>query len=92
MMWPFLLEIEPLMKMYAVVVPLFYSFFSRPRWQNRSVFNLIRQNLGGQDFRRTKIFGGQNFRNQVEISAVLTDEIFLSVSYFPIQFTRFVLI
>ena len=38
-------------------------------------------------FRRTKFFGGQNFRHQVEISAVLSNEIF-SVSYFPIQFTR----
>ena len=33
-------------------------------------------------------FSGQNFRHQVEISAVLSDEIFSSVSYFPIQFTR----
>ena len=51
-------------------------------------------------FRRTKLFGGQNFRHQVEISAVLLyDEVFSSVSYFAIQFTwkicvniRFVLI
>ena len=49
---------------------------------------LIGQNFGGQNFRRTKFFGGQNFRHQVEISAVLSDEIFSSVSYFSIQFTR----
>ena len=49
---------------------------------------LIGQNFGGQNFRRTKFFGGQNFRHQVEISAVLSAEIFSSVSYFPIQFTR----
>ena len=34
-----------------------------------------------------KIFGGQNFRHQVEILAVLSDEFFSSVSYFFIQFT-----
>ena len=39
-------------------------------------------------FRLTKFFGGQNFRYQVEISAVLSDEIFSSVSNFPKQFTR----
>ena len=44
--------------------------------------------LIGQNFRRTKFFGGQNFRHQVEISAVLSDEMFSSVSYFPTQFTR----
>ena len=43
---------------------------------------LIGQNFGGQNFRRTKFFGGQYFRHQVEISAVLSDEIFSSVSYF----------
>ena len=30
-------------------------------------------------------FGGQNFRHHVEISAVFSDKIFSSVSYFPIQ-------
>ena len=44
-------------------------------------------------FRRTKfsadkIFRRTKFRHQVEISAVLSDEIFSSLSYFPIQFTR----
>ena len=33
-------------------------------------------------------FGGQNFRHQVEISAVLSAEFFSLVSYFPVQFTR----
>ena len=39
-------------------------------------------------FRWTKFFDGQNFRHQVEISAVLSDEIFSSVSDFPIQFAQ----
>ena len=39
-------------------------------------------------FRRTEFFGGQNFRHQVEISAVSSDEMFSSDSYFPIQFKR----
>ena len=32
--------------------------------------------FGGQNFSADKIFGGQNFRHQVQISAVLSDEIF----------------
>ena len=35
-----------------------------------------------------KIVRRTKFWHQVEISAVLSDEIFSSVSYFPIQFTR----
>ena len=31
---------------------------------------LIGQNFGGQNFRRTKFFDGQNFRYQVRFSAV----------------------
>ena len=49
---------------------------------------LIGQNFGGQNFRRTKFFGGQNFRHQLIISAVLSDENFSLVSYFPIHSTR----
>ena len=37
---------------------------------------LIGQKFGGHNFRRTKIFGGQNFRHQIEISAVLSAEFF----------------
>ena len=37
---------------------------------------LIGQKFGGHNFRRTKIFGGQNFRHQIEISAVLSAELF----------------
>ena len=37
---------------------------------------LIEQNFGGQKFRRTKFFGGQNFRPYTDISAVLSAEIF----------------
>ena len=36
---------------------------------------IIGQNFGGQNFRRTKIVGGQNFRQQVRFSAVLSAEI-----------------
>ena len=33
---------------------------------------LIGQKFGGQKIRRTKFFGGQNFRHQLEISAILS--------------------
>ena len=56
-------------------VPLFWLIWKRGY---RTKF------FGGQNLRRTKFFGGQNFRHQVEISAVLSDQIFSSVSYFPI--------
>ena len=49
---------------------------------------LIGHFFGGQNFRRTKFFGGQNFRHHLKISAVLSDENFSMVSYFPIHFTR----
>ena len=38
---------------------------------------LLGQNFGGQNFRWTKFFGGLNFRHQVQISAVLSDGIFI---------------
>ena len=38
---------------------------------------LIGQNIGGQRFQRTKFFGEQNFRRQLEISAVLSEENFV---------------
>ena len=37
---------------------------------------LIRQKFGGHNFRRTKIFGGQNFRHQIKISAIMSAEFF----------------
>ena len=40
-----------------------------------------------RDILSDNIFGRQNFRHPVELLAVLSNEFFSSVSYFPIQFT-----
>ena len=48
------------------------------------------KNFGRKNFSAEKNFGRQNFRHQLEISAVLSDANFSSVSYFPIQLTRII--
>ena len=68
---------------------LFYLHFIRQKKTEENnlaliiCINAIPYNFGGQNFWRTRFFGGQNFRHQVEILAVLSDEIFFIAFLFP---------
>ena len=59
----------------------YVSFTYNPGW----LVGFERTLPFGQNFRRTKFFGGQNFRHLIEISAVLSAENVLSVLCFSVS-------
>ena len=76
---------------FSIITQIFrcHSFSGISWWKKQSEEVIIHDMyLIGQNFRRTTFFGGQNFRHQVEILAVLSDEFWSDKVYAILQYLK----